>query len=480
MRRNESSFTLGIFVTTSFSIAIALVSLVASLLGRRVTPLEDDSSSYVPTRFAVSWLYDTPAKLVNSSEKSWASAVTALLEAYYRHQGVATSLLGDSEYVKLSDRSLWEAAAVLCEDEEGLDGASAAEFLNIAPRALRSILPETSCPEGGACDITTLTQSNVMECEMKETHYATTVEDIKRLLYTYKRPLVLSMPSVKADFVLPCTDERVKDVELCVKKMLLIDGVYYGVLRTSTRLQNGGYFVPVAPAKAVLDGYDNFLLVGFNDDLHVVTGINQFSSVRSSKGAFIVKGLKGHVGGSTVPAMSGRELDAPNHHACLAGTDPLWWQPYDGPKSTPTTLECVDARYCDTSKKYWLAAYPNQTVNPCQQPYVVEDEYGLTTTYYYEVGSSELKQINDVPFWRLNHVFSSGKSTGDTMCGYWRIPYELVDLAVARSGAIGSSVVAFDMPVKWSRNSYAKGNTGPAYRNITASTDVLVSDPLRT
>ena len=479
MRRVESKFTLGVFVTSSFALIIAVVSLVVSLLGRRVTPLEDLSSSYVPTRFAVSALYDTPARIVNRSEKLWANAVTALLEAYYRHQGILTSLLKPETYLRLSDRSLWEAAALLTDEPDEFDGAPASQFVNIAPRALRSVVPDITCPENGSCDITKLTKNNVLHCEMKETHFATTVPAIKRLLYTHKRPLILSMPAVKADFIVPCSDDRVSGTELCRRGLMKIDGVTHGVIRTSTRLEAGQYFVPSAPARASLDGYESFLLVGYNDDLHTSTGITKFSSVRPSKGAFIVKGFKGTTGGYTIPSLSGRDGEVSLQHLCRSGRDPYTWIPHGGAKSRATFLNCRDSAYCDTSKKYWLVAHPNQTEDPSEQPYVVEDEYGLTTTYYTGAGEKDWRQMREIPFWSLGHAFEAGFALGDEMCGYWKIPYELVDLAISLGGDIGASPVAFDMPVKWSRSSYAKGNHGDAYTNISRSTGYVVSDEMR-
>ena len=249
-------------------------------------------------------------------------------------------------------------------------------------------------------------------------------------------------------------------------------------MRTSTRLQSGQYFVPHEPARATVDGFENFLLVGYNDDLHTKRGINSFSAVRASKGAFIVKGFKGLGSGLTIPTLSGRRSERNDCDTCPNRYNPYLWVPYDGTSSEPTILECINAQYCDMGKKYMLASYPNMTALPNEQPLVIEDEFGLTDTHYYEVGGSTRKVINSVPFWSLGNVFRSVEAEvveESTTCGYWSVPYELVDLAISS----GNSPVAFDMPIKWARSSYSKGKNGELYDEIRESTHKVGADPLR-
>lgn len=458
MNKEESTFQ---FTSLSVLIASVMISFIAIMMSLQHRFITKDTELYLPfnpTRYVVDdhFLVPTKAKIHYLTH----SVITLIqhLESFLSFQLVYKEVTKRAEYIELSELLLNLTLIHDCENVSNyqtcvrnLQASTVYEYFNKLPNMKNSIATINECVSVKDCS-----NKNHLKLRFNDPSFARTVDDMKALLASKKRPLIMSVPEIYADYYIPCSDERVKDSKQCISKEIMCPShittseTYCGLISSPTHLDGGQFFMPASPAVARPEYPMVFNLVGYNNDFIPSGFPQQFSTLQLTKGAFIVKSLNGSGYGHTLDYLRGRISYQEDREICKNPTDVNNWKPCKNHECTEDNyLQANNDSPFDSNYFYSLVADNSQHSIPISY----EDETGLTTTVLYKINQKTGAVLNKfstsaIPYWRLPEVFTKVKDVKlNKDCSYWAVPYSYVELALSIEDASQASTLAVDLPV---------------------------------
>lgn len=482
MERRGSSFLCSSFFFTVLSLSFLVVALYLAYT-KAVVEFRSDSQillysdESLPLMYSVPASFDTPSR---STPRTWFTAVADFLEASYRNFGVRNGYLHDT-FVRFSPVAIERMIEEYVDDEVPSIAASLPAILLKYQRKLSGMaVPSSVCATENCTEVFAF--HNPITFEVGDIRYAQTVSEMKHLLATRQRPLLLTIPSPVTEYWIPCYDPRVNDTKSCQTQQpcpAFIKADSCGHLMMPAELPSSEYFQSTLPAGSVAGPAETLVVVGYTDDHVTLIGKPKIRVVKRSSGGFIVKRLNGN----TIGFYEGSVSFMDNSAYCASDSDPRKWRAplfkcmekkkkvslcsaskktERRPKRPATILKCVNESLCNTSKLYALVQSPLNN----SEHIVYDDEsgYSFTRMYEFDSGDSEatMFEYSGLPYHRLGVAFrrvskdeedEAEENIGD-LCSYWFLPYDVVDEMVMLSTTPFNRVHACSIDLKWRRDGY--------------------------
>ena len=436
------------------------------------------SDESLPLIYSVAASFDTPGR---NGVRSWFTCVADLLEASYRHFGETRHWLKNNTFVRFSPTAIQRMIEEYVDDDVPAVAASLPAILLKYGRKLSGMaVPAAACKSENCTEVFKF--RNPVAFEVGEVRYAQTVSDMKHLLVSERRPLLLTMPSPVTEYWIPCYDPRVQNTKSCQNKQpcpAFIKGDTCGHVMVPSELPSSEYFQTKLPAGSVAGAAETLVVVGYTDDHVSLIGKPKIRVVKRSSGGFIVK----RTGGNTIGFYEGSVSFTDNFGYCARDGDPRQWRAplfkcmekkgkakncssvkktERRPKRSSTILKCIDGTLCNTSKLYAMVQSPLNN----SEHIVYEDESGYSYTKMYEFDNEDsaatMFEYSGVPYHMLGTAFRKSskddeeeaeEDTGE-LCNYWFLPYDVVDEMIMLSTTPLNRVHACSLDIKWERDSY--------------------------
>ena len=477
--RSHTAKKWGTIIVIIFAVTLLVLGILFSFQGDTRSVQNRGSIPYfseqsMPSSFSVSESYETD---VFDKGNSWGASVASLLEGSYRYFGVQTNFLPQKQYVRFSSNSPVSAANRFCQNSnlcKNQGNSFNAALFPIIVINNSSLIPEFSlpidfCNDSICSNSFSSSKNNPISFEVTNSKWARTIADIKHLIYQEEKPLLMTILEPFISFTLPCSDKKVSSNKECIEKTS--ETSEYIV---SARLPSAEYFLPRKPGKLVLGEPETFLVYGFNDEHVTFIGSNNIESVKSSTGGFIVKKAEGATGNYN-KYLQGKTTRFVNNRDCRYNT-PLIWKGADIDcvdkhkslvKCGATLLNCTNGKYCNKKYLYAIASYNGE-------PLLIEDESGFPYYYFYQVESKKgedpvLIKFDNVSAFEVSDTFMNKELELNKKCGYWFIPYELIEEEIELSNHESEPVHAVSVAFAWKKESYAKSKEWN-YERISRST----------
>lgn len=469
--------------------------------------------------------YGVPLHIRNPATNQWGRgtcwcwSMLYILETQYREQGIKQGFLKENEYVKFSIQAF--AATVgnycrahptekVCGYGKFLKGSTNDNQVEAFPYFLEaiqglnlSLMPDTVCPyvpipsnvTDFQCDnFAEANKSNPIRFTFKG---MTTVYDtraIKQLLFEKKHPLGIGTPLGTISFTVKCSEDAYKNHPQCVNKVYRCpdteDEQYCARLEYQGRTKDGTFVTIDSAERQTNFGGHAMNVVGYNDNWRYNARISSEKSVQPAKGTLILHNSWRADGHSVEYLLGERTLEneqtsCPNHRA------PENW--------IPATLECAtenrddvhkcskdilrvrghgltdgvdvlnctssDKFYCDSSLQYVLKRREGDS----EDVDVYELDSGLHDIGFIawsdKVAPHEVR-IKTLPFWALDRYFTvAGKvvENDPNECGFYALPYQVVENMRRRSWDLFDNFKSSDYEVEFAPSSYLRSPESKAY-----------------
>lgn len=452
MNKEETNFQCSSLFIFGCSCLLSFVALLFSMQIRFPSTEKTKYLPIIPTTYSVNENYLVPQNDDNvDASNTFYSALISLFESYLKFEGIYKGKFSSNSYCKLSRESIIETVQDKCMNIENsicdlqFDSTTVLQYFKTIQGLNESITIKSN-------------KEKHLEFTTKETKFSRSSEGIKELLFMRKRPVILSMPNILADYYTPCRTAE-NDVlpvvpEECSEKELrcpsFIKEEYCGLVSAPAFLHSGDFFVPKFPALPRAGDSISFEVLGYNN-YYVPQATKHFISSHSlPRGGFIVKG---NGPGHTIDYLLGKKSAEYDRSKCSNSNNPNTWKPCRNPNCTnENLLVCTDEsqKYCVKGDNYALVSEMTES----KLPIVIEKSTGLTVTYLYHInkqGTVENKiKISSIPFTELGRIFTPKvTSKVNKECGYWFIPYELVNLAASIEQPGISSTLGLDFPIRF-------------------------------
>lgn len=412
----DQSYTIGIFIVTCFALGISVVSLFVSLRESRPIYFDNPLSSFRKTRFSIENTYDIP---VGEAEDDLHYALSAFFSSLFKNQALSKNQISLNEYVLFSENDVKQLFESICSRDTSNDACKSLNYPSFRSAGLiPSILTNGS----------SFVLADKFKFEVNPPSFATSVESIKSLLLLSRRPLLFSMPKINAYI------ENL-DTEI------------------STFVTNGAFFVPSDISRPVGSDPMTFMIVGYSDNAIATSGVNRASYERYPRGGFFVRGTRSTSIGHSIAYYEGRTNVANETSRCYQSYFPDTWVPYNKESPSFTPLRSVDS---SDQHIYSTISTPMETHESVWMQF--EDGSQVTKILCHNCNPQKIIDV-DTPFHHLNlnYVPKTVYSTHD-ICGYYLLPYELIEQAISLIPNGGSPVVAIDLPIKFSKDSFQKSD----------------------
>ena len=481
------------------------------MLGQK---LEDilEYSRYLPKDYIISEFFDTPVKEFSDDGDSWAFAFTSFLESSYRKQLIEEGKISNNEYIELSEQALIHECLKFCEKNYNnseicqIFYAQGGKYFPVIaiPDLLtagmsKGAFPSSICDYEDSDDRTCYDYDKYekgLEYKIESLKYTRNLNEMKDLLYFNKKPLLLTIPKPMIQYYIPCNDTSNQEKCEIKKKMCPYNtNEYCDTMRFDSVSGLGDYRIPQEPAKLVSGKPISFLVVGYSDFFISSYGFGHDKTNTVGQGGFIVKNTNN--AGFPINYYNGRLTFnyafsyCPNYNypgywkgtpiPCMLTNKSLKLCPANTPKpgktsksSNSTILKCLDKthHYCDENSFYTVAQFPMRN----KETFIMSDKSGMASTMIFEISSDgTLKNssvFNKVPFHRLNDVFQPVENKEmRNDCGYWFIPYDVLNKLVAEGNSEKKSIMALQMNIKFKKSSLF-GNIKRSIKKIVKKSEV--------
>ena len=385
------------------------------------------------------------------------------LESLYRHNGIENRLLGNDEYLALSQESLASAIEAFCATDPQspycIGGANENVFWT--DRVSKSaVIPETAEGVPGL--------SNPLKVTVGAVKSSRGLFEVKRtLLYSF-RPLLLSIPRLrKRAWVVSDGDSGVAcpgNIEArCIQRVVDIDSEWFESPVSET--------VFAEPNVVPLVGYnDNFVLYGYDGGFIVK---NNWGAVGHTR-EFLLGKLPADIDRLLCPNPRDWTQWIPATRECLEETqDPQRCSRdirsvYGTVRVGAVPLRCIDAEFCDKEALYVMER-KNGTTG------FITDE--LTRPSVLEVKGEVVKRVTlNLPLEFAWSALEPVEQRHESLlaCGYVMLPYALMKhvMGMECQGFAGWHV--YDVQLDWDERSYPeKGSFDYSYvKNSTRTVDL--------
>lgn len=364
-------------------------------------------------------------------------------------------------------------------------------------------LPEAACPYFGTndneftCpDRQKKAESNPISYKVEKITSAYTVNGIKKLIYEKELPLTWSHIVASQTYMLPCTDKRVNQTQVCTECHFPSNGKCDAIYILPSYDNEGKFALHGQP---FMSGGHAMVLVGYNDNMLIKTTEKQ-----QTTGGFIIKNSWGSGIGHSIRYWMSEISDVeeamicpdetaatkwlPANHTCVLGgksvsecSASLFKRVRDNWVSGATVLKCRELAVgladflgfgsCDHTKHYVLAKTPDiADVAPERQPSApwtepLEDSDGFFKAYLIAFdpktgGSATLVSTEPTTWYGLSKLFEPADEivgNDPEQCGYFFLPYQYFQEGTNRSPKDGhdANSITF-MSFVWDDSSYLK------------------------
>lgn len=491
-----SNVKCGLIIIAALTMGLFALGMVFAFKRGNVTINSPDSmilysDQSLPASFYFSDEYDTPQQ---SFSNEWISSTIDFIESTYRSFGIRSGFLNSDSYLKFDSNFYSKIINSYC--KEIGNGCPPQYELFVAatfPKIFENVsdLPHlfvfnNYCDSINCNDIKEVIRSNTLILETIDYNWAVTVSDIKQLLSESEQPLLMTIPYPYIRYSIPCDDHRAncnlenESNEHTIHEKVFTCPDWIGSNKKCTYLEfpaelaNAEFYKPQYPASIDYGPPLTFLLYGWNDDFvtKVSNSMSQIKAIHISRGGFIVKRpLK--LKGNSLNFYDGSLLFRDNERLCSSPYDTQKWRKSD-------TLICINESFCDTKYNYSLFIQNNG------EPVINSDLYGISVTKMYRWNDkvNETFDYDRIPYQNLDLAFKianfndtdeKSSSFNTNICGYWFLPYDIVDQVESISNWSTKKVHAVNFAIKWTKDSYIKKNDNEPHfqRIITRSTSSL-------
>ena len=475
----------------------------------------------------------TPVKNQAHRGTCYIFSTMGIVEASYRRYGLKKGFLKENEYVKFSEQAYGLGLTRYCaehkEDPHCLGGPPVNDTADGQPEWLyymqsymhQYVMPDSVCPyqpeeeDQYKCpDLDSARSKNPLNFTVGvESAYS--IDGIKRLLYQKRFPLTFSHVILESTYTTPCDDKTTPayDSDQCRECRYPCaqssDGCCAKV--TQSGYTNEGVFTTYS--EAVVGGGHAMMVVGWNDDMAVESGIEGQREQRVVGGFILKNSWDTTVGHSAeywaqkhslldetalCPNENSHESWLPVNTSCMvAEVDPIKCctskkHVIDHWVFGATVLKCNNATHakgnqwkygwttCDFSKRYLLAGNPDQDY--ATPAFVVPpNSDGVRRFQLVEYDPSDptytpvVVETNATTWYALERLLEPVTVTGNSNhCGYYFMPYDTVLRSNILNPAYGTDTPAFSfLDIKWDDRSFAANeakNTAYNYSYIKNST----------
>jgi len=474
----------------------------------------------------------TPAKNQAHRGTCYIFSTIGILEASYRRHGLKEGFLKEDEYVKFSEQAYGLGLIKYCrehpDDVHCLGGPPKNQTSDGQPEWLyymqdgmmKYVLPDSLCPyktedeEQYECPgLEDAVKKNPISFKVKKIETTYSVDGIKRLMYRHKFPLTFSHVVLEDTYLAPCDDPNsyaygseqctecrnpcTTSSDGCCAKLVFPGYTGEGVFGTF-----GEY---------VVGGGHAMVVVGWNDDMAVETGVPGQSAQRVV-GGFIIKNSWDTTVGHSAEYWAQRHslLDEtaicpneksyqswlPVNTSCVLNAD---WDPKEcgtvkrhvGDKwvDGPTILKCNEATHknnrqwmygwtgCNAGRRYVLAGNPD-TDYATPDFIVPKNTVGLRRFRLIEYDPTDptrtptIVETNATSWFGLERLLEPVEVIGNTNhCGYYFMPYDTFLKSNIINPNYGTDTPAFSyMDIEWDDKSYVDGSSDDVYDLMKKST----------
>lgn len=478
-----SNVKYGLIIIAAVTVALFALGMVFAFKRANVTINSPDSNilysdQSLPTSFYFPYEYDTPQQ-TDSSE--WISSTIDFIESTFRSFGIRSGFLMNDLYLKFNSNFYSTVLNFYCKEIGYGCPPQKDKFVAYTfPKLFENISDLTHlfvfskyCDLSDCTDISKVIQNNHLILETLDYNWAVTVSDIKQLLSESEQPLLMTIPYPYVKYTIPCDDYRANCTS---EKKIFTCPEWIGSNKKCTylsfpaELTNGEFYKTQFPAMMDYGNPLTFILYGWNDDFitKISNSMSQLKTIQISRGGFIVKRpLK--MKGNALNFYDGSLLFHDNDKLCGSPFDPQKWGKSD-------TLMCIDSNFCDKNYNYSLFVLSNG------EHVINSDLYGISVTKMIR-WNDEVKETFDydrIPYqnldlaFRLANLNDNSNSFNSNTCGYWFLPYDIVEEADSIGNWSTKKVHAINFAIKWTKSSYKKNDNEQYYQKIvTRSTSSL-------
>lgn len=490
-----SNVKCGLIIIAAVTMGLFALGMVYAFKRGNVTIYSPDSmilysDQSLPASFYFSVEYDTPQQSINDE---WISSTIDYIESTYRSFGIRSGYLNSDLYLKFDSNFYTKVLNFYC--KEIGNGCPPQKELFVAssfPKIFENVVDLTHlfvhhkyCDSADCTDISKVILNNPLVLEYIDYNWAITVSDIKQLLSESEQPLLMTIPYPYIKYIIPCDDHRAnctsdsKIDEFSIKKKIFSCPNWIDSNKKCTylsfpaELSNAEFYKPQFPALIDFGNPLTFLLYGWNDDFvtKASNSMSQLKTVQISRGGFIVKRpLKQK--GNSLNLYDGSLLFNENDKICGSPYDVQRWGKDD-------ILICINSSLCDTRYNYSLFVQENG------EHVINSDLYGISVTKMnrWNEKVNETFDYDQIPYQNLDLAFKLAKnqnnrSFNSNICGYWFLPYDIIEQADSIVNSTAKKVHAINVAVKWTKGSYPKKSEGePQFKKIVTRDETII-DPL--
>ena len=471
----------------------------------------------LPRAYVVPSDVRTPVKNQAHRGTCYIFSTMGIVEASYRRYGIAHGLLGADEYVKFSEQAyglgLIEYCAAHKQDPRCLGGAPLNETADgqpewlyyMQPDMMRYVLPDAVCPyqpeDAGqyTCPgLEAAVAKSPISFRVKGIETAYSVDGIKRLLYRHAFPLSFSHVLLEHTYTAPCDDPRTaaygsEQCAQCHHPCTTSGDGCCAELAFAGYTGEGVFSTFGAPV--VLGGHA-MMVVGWNDEMAVETGVPGQSDERAVGGFIIKNSWDTTVGHSAeywaqrhslldetaiCPNEGSYQTWLPANTTCmLESADPVACGPFkkhvvDHWVQGATVLKCNEATHksgrqgmygwtaCDQTKRYVIAGNAEQGF--ATPDYVApRGSHGLRRFRLVEYDPTDptytpvVVETNATSWFAFERLLQPVTVFGNTNhCGYYFMPYDTFLKSNIANPAYGTDTPAFSfIDIDWDPQSFAK------------------------
>lgn len=481
-------FKTNLIVIVSLTCLLTVIAAIIAMLTQPKAEIPIEIISYdKPEFYSIEELFDTPVKNLESYEFSWINTFVSFMEMNYRYQsskqGYSSNL---NDYVEFSETYLKEMIAKECKKQNPSKAckfynssdangrysiALIPDLLKNSPEFEQGLIPTTNCPKSrGKYDCSKANPKEYIKYSVSTNGWAMNTQDIKLLLYKYKKPVLFSMPEPLNMKYTKCTDnssEQCKSKTIICPDSISSDISYCSVTTERSYTMSGEFFVPdqIQAGEPM-----NFIIVGYSDTFVSSQGKLSVDYMKYPAGGFIAKSTLSKTVGNSINYYIGEQTSADAFKLCPNYRDPKNWlgvnlsclqekldfnkcpaiaSTSESVRSVPVTqLKCIDESYCSKADRYSLIQIPSD-------PHHNSLNYGGYPAIAHLNGTNvSLFIIKDTAVERLNDIFEPATVPDvDDTCGYWFIPYDLVDRMSRLSTKYLDRTIAFSFDVQFAEES---------------------------